>query len=217
MTLLEWIKANSKDGVTFGDAEKMIKDLEDLNPMNSVKTQDEALAFMERNQIFRSALDSETSRRIDKHDEKFKSDKLPGLLKEERTKIEKEINPDISPEQKRIAELEGREKERDNKDVVTARKEALRLKAAELKYDPLRAERLAIYGDDAEKRLIEEVDYFKTSVNEALELKLKGQYTLTDPTKTQLDPAKLISRADYNNLSVPDRTVFFKDGGKVQD
>ena len=212
--LLDWIKANVKDGADIAEAEKLIKD---LDPMKNVKTQEDALSFIDRNQLFKSALDAETSRRIDRHDDRFKADKLPDILKSERDKILKELNPEMTEEQKRIAELEARLAQKDKAEAMNTLKSKLRQKAKDLGYDPLRAEKLAVYGDEAEKMLDDEVKYFETSINTALEKKVKGQFTPQDPNRNQSDPAKVMSRADFDNKTPVQKAEWLKNGGKVTD
>ena len=89
--------------------------------------------------------------------------------------IRKEFAPkDETPEQKEIRELRewkiaNEKKERDN-----TKKDALRKKAAELGYDPLKAEKL-YQLENAEDVLIEFVNDFKSlkTKNEELENKIK--------------------------------------------
>lgn len=175
------------DGANVAEAEQMVKDLEELNPMNSIKTKEDALAFMERNQIFKSALDAETSIRAEHAIDKFKEKKLPDLIKAEKDKLEKELNPDLTDEQKRIKELENRLSEADKEKQVNQSKANLRTKAEEIakkagvKYDPIHAERFHVYGDDAEKMLTDEITYFKSTIDNELSAKLKGQFTTTPP------------------------------------
>lgn len=176
------------DGANVAEAEQMVKDLEELNPMNSIKTKEDALAFMERNQIFKSALDSETSKRAEHAIDNFKEKKLPDLIKAEKDKLEKELNPDLTDEQKRIKELENRLSEADKEKQTNQAKAALRSKAEEIakkagvKYDPVHAERFHVYGDDAEKLLTDEINYFKSTIDSELSAKLKSNFTPGAPT-----------------------------------
>jgi len=212
--LLDWIKQNVRDGADIREAENLLKD---LDPLKNIKSQEDALRFIDRNTVFKSALDAETSRRVERHDDRFKSEKLPELVKAEREKIMKEINPDLTPEQKRIAELEQRLQQNDREKAEQSLKASLRQKASELNYDPIRAEQLFVYGDKAVEKLQSEVDYFQSAIDKALEKKLKGQYSPKEPKRTIEDPAKLMSRADLENLSPMEKTEFFRSGGKLTD
>ena len=192
MDILQWVKKNSVEGADLSEAEALIKD---KDPLKNVLTKEDALSFIERNELFRKALDSETSRRVETGIENFKEKKLPAILKDEKEKIAKELNPDLTDEQKRIRELEDKIKLAETKEQQQERKSFLRLKAKELaeehkiKYDPLRAEKYHVYGDAAEKYLSEDISYLKSVVNEELESKLKGQYVGNPPKGDQLDPA----------------------------
>ena len=187
MTLLEWIKKNVVDGVDISEAEKMVKDLEELNPLNSVRTTEEALQFIDRNKVFKSALDSETSKRAEHAIDNFKEKKLPGLIRAEEDRVRKELNPDMTEEQKRIAELEAKVKAGEQKEAELEMKKGLRAKAKELsekagvQFDPILAERFYVYGDKAVEMLSDTIDYMKTSIETELSKKLKGQFTQTGP------------------------------------
>lgn len=182
--LLDWIKKNIREGADIKEAESLIKD---LDPLKNIKSKTEALAFIERNDLFRSALDSETSIRVDNALERFKENKLPGIVKEEQEKIRKELNPEETEQDKRIRELEQKLEAADNEKLQSNTKLTLREKAKQLAeetgvpYDPLRAERLYVYGDKAEEMLTDEINYLKGTIEKELSSKLKGQYINTAP------------------------------------
>lgn len=191
MTLLEWIKKNAVEGADITEAEGLIKD---LDPLKNIQTKDEALAFMERNQVFKSALDAETSRRADKAVDKFKEKNLPEIIKEREEAVRKEVNPEETPEQKRIRELEEKLANSDKEKQQNALKAELRQKAKEIAekkgvpYDPLRAERLFIYGEDAESVLNDEIDYIGQTIEKQLSDKLKSKYVGKTPSAGGVEP-----------------------------
>lgn len=187
MDLKQWIKANVKDGADVNEALELIKD---LDPLKNITTPDEALDFIKRNKLFNSALDSETSIRVENHDKKFRENKLPEIMKEEREKLQKELNPEMTKEQKEIAELKAKIEASEAKDKNNARKVELRERAKELAekngvpYDPLRAERFYVYGDDAEKLLEDNIMYLKNVIDTELSSKIKSQFGNTPPPQT---------------------------------
>jgi len=180
LDIIEWIKANVKEGANVAEAEELVKD---LDPLKNITTAESALAFIDRNSVFKSALDAETSRRVLKHDEKFQAEKLPEILKAERGKLEKELNPDLTPEQKRIAELEEWQQDQLLTTGENQLKESLRAKAKEIGYDPLRAETLYIYGDNALKMLEEEKGYFDSKLKTELEAEIKTRFAPNVPDR----------------------------------
>lgn len=131
--IADYVKANftPAEGIDISEVEKLETD---LNPLSRLKTTDQFLDFMGRNEGFEKALKKHETQAIEKHDEKFKTDKLPGLLKDEREKAIKEANPEETPEQKRIRELEDNAKARDKSDAEKDLKIALAAKAKEIGY-----------------------------------------------------------------------------------
>ena len=60
--LLKWIKANMKEGAKVEEVEKLVKE---LDPLGKIKTKEDALKLIKDNGFLNSALDSETSLRVD--------------------------------------------------------------------------------------------------------------------------------------------------------
>lgn len=111
----------------------------------------------------------------------FQETKLAGVLAEERAKVIKELAPkDETPEQKRLKELETKLAERDAQDAVSKKKEALRKKAAELGYDPLKAERLFALPD-AEDFLKDLATEHKTVAEKIAEYEKRIKYGANTP------------------------------------
>lgn len=192
MTLLEkWIKENAKEGANIDEALGLVKD---LDPLKNIQTKDEALTFMERNTAFRSALDFETTRRAEKAIETFKEKRLPDLLKENEEKVRAEISPNDTPEQKEIRELKEWQQNQLKKEKQYEQKAMLRNKAKELaeqegvQFDPLRAEKYYVFGDDAENVLLDEIKYLKSTIETELSTKLKGQFGTQQPSASTKTP-----------------------------
>jgi len=105
----------------------------------------------------------------------FEETKLKALLEEHADKVRKEFQPkDETPEQKTIRELTEWKKATLLEKETSAKKEALRKKASELGFDPLKAERLYAIPD-AEAFIAEQVEVekaYKIKI-EALEKQIK--------------------------------------------
>lgn len=195
MAILDWIKANAKEGANIAEAEELLG----KSTFDSIKSKEEAADFISKNSVFKSAFDSMVSTAVNNHDERFKSEKLPDLVKAEREKILKELNPEETPEQKRIRELEENLKARDAKDRESAIKAELRQKAQELGYDPLRAERFSAFGDKALDMLADESTYLSNLIDSKIKEGVKG-VLLKDPPKGGRAPEGKLGLDDIEKL-----------------
>jgi hypothetical protein len=179
MALIDWIKDNIKEGASLAEAEKLYKE---ENPLQGIETIDQALELIKSNKTLQRALDSETSKRVDNALDRFQEEKLPNLLKEKEEILRKELNPEETPEQKRIRELEERIQLADQKEAMNKRKAELRDKAKAyaqekgIDFDPLMAEKFASFGDNAENELISTIDYFDSYAKKAIDSTLKGAF-----------------------------------------
>jgi DNA polymerase III delta prime subunit len=221
LNIIDWIKANAKEGANIQEAETLVKD---LDPLKNITDQSGALDFINRNPVFKSALDSETSRRVENHDKNFMEIKFPGLIKQEREKIQKELNPDMTDEQKRIAELEKTIQQQNEKTKINEAKSFLRMKAAEIGKEkgvelPVDlAESFYIYGDQAENQLINTIDFASNYGKSLVEQKLKDTYgNGKPPARTTTNPEKTITRAALDAMPLNERAGFFENGGQVID
>lgn len=116
-------------------------------------TDDVALAHVTASQSLRDKVSTPVAEAALKN---FQDRKLPEILKAEADKVRAEFKPkDETPEQKELREMREWKKQVEAEKVAEARKDKLRKKAAEMKYDPLKAERLYALGDDAETVLAE--------------------------------------------------------------
>ena len=131
--IADYVKENftPAEGIDLSEVEKLEKD---LDPLSGISTVDQALDFMGRNPLFEKGLKKHETQAIEKHDDKFNKEKLPGLLKDERDKAIKEANPEETPEQKRIRELEDKISASDKRDTNNALKIELAAKAKEIGY-----------------------------------------------------------------------------------
>jgi hypothetical protein len=196
--LLKLIKANMKEGADIAAIETLVKGLDVLA---GVKTVEEAKELIEKTGLLKSATDSLVSIAVKSHDDKFTSDKLPGLLKAEGEKIRKEINPEESKEQKKIRE------QGEQIDALTATgkmselKTSLQAKAKELDYSG-DVELFLNHGEKAVSFLEKEAKRYKSSVDERVSSDIKKLYGDTKPKTSTVDPAKAIKRADFESMPV---------------
>ena len=145
--------------------------------------------------IAQSVADAEVSRIVAKHDDefvqRFNGEKLPKILEEERGKIraelQKELNPEETPEQKRIRELEEKLAKGEQEKARAERRAELRRKASELGVDayglsPDDIESLADLGDSAEPVLQTLVDRLGEKFNSQLDARVKERFTKSAPS-----------------------------------
>lgn len=189
-TVKEWVKANAKDGSNFAEFEEL------LTAYEIPTGKDEARAFIYKNRSLLSAFDDEVRIKVEAHDAKFTETKLPEIMKQEKEKLMKELHPEETPLEKRVREQDEWIKASIKKDEDNARKDQLRKKAAEIGYDPIRAERYSAYGEDAETMLLQDHEYMtgfvKTKVEEetARRFSNKGPFGNSSDNKTTLEVLK---------------------------
>jgi len=187
--IADYVKENftPAEGIDLSEVEKLEKD---LDPLSGITTPDQALDFMGRNPLFEKGLKKHETQAIEKHDSKFKTDKLPGLLKEEREKAIKEANPEETPEQKRIRELEDNAKARDKSDAEKDLKIALAAKAKEIGYTR-DIDMFMHLGDKAVETMeayhLKNTEYLKEE-KEKIQKELYGNNT--PPNKSEIETPK---------------------------
>lgn len=131
--IADLIKANAtfKEGFDIAEVEKLEND---LNPLSNLTDVDKALDFIGRNDYLSRANTKAITQAIEKHDKKFNDEKFPELIKAERDKLMKELNPEETPEQKKIRELSDKIAEAERKEKASVLKSELMAKAKELGY-----------------------------------------------------------------------------------
>jgi hypothetical protein len=171
--LLEWLKANVKDGADMNEATALLEGVTEVTP--------ERAAELAKDKEVRRIIDAEISRAVERHDERFREEKLPKLIEEERGKIRAELNPEETAEQKRIRELEERIAKADRDRETVERRETLRKRAAELGINeigltPDDIEPFVSLGDTAGDTLESFINRSKEAWTASLDAKLKEQY-----------------------------------------
>ena len=210
--ILEWIKANVKEGVDVSEVTKLVEGVQDLN---SIDTKEKAIELMKTNAVFKSGFDSEISKIIDTHDK----EKLPELKKSIRDELEKELNPDLTPEQKRIKALEDELNASKNEKAVNMTKAELRTKAKELGFDPDRAEKYHVFGEKAFETLENDSKYFSDAIKAGIDTEIKTRFGNKIPPggNRQVDTSKIMNRDDFEGLGAAQKQAFIADGGTLED
>ncbi len=145
----------------------------------------------------------------------FKDKDMEALLLEREDKIRKELAPkDETPEQKRLKALESELAERKTADLHTQKKDALRKKAAELGYDPLKAERLYALPD-AEDVLTILATESKATAAKLADLENKLKYG-GNPPPAGSSTVNKITEAEFNKMDPKARSAFFAKGGILE-
>ena len=193
--LIDEIKKIARDDADITGIEKMIGD---LDPLKNLKTKEDALAFIERNQVFKQALDFETTKRVDNALNKFQTEKLPTILEE---RLAEAQSPKETPEQKALRDMQAKLKAMEEKEAFLQRKDTFRAKAKELERDEDIAERLANYGDQALETLEFLGDKIKGKVSSSVEAEIKNRLGGQAPKKAEdsgdFDINKEMSKFSY--------------------
>lgn len=216
MTIKEWITKNAtlKDTAKPDELEKLIAD---LDPLKALQTPDEAKAFILRNDLFRRALDSEVTARVESHDAKFQKEKLPTILKEREDAIRAELNPAETPEQKRIKELEEKANALERRTKQSELEKQLRDRAKEIGADISKAERYVVYGDDALKVMEKDHEENKTFIQTQLDKQIKEKFGSTPPPATGDKEVNQMKRGEFEKLPAKEQIEFIKSGGRPVD
>ena len=207
----ETVLKNLSESANKGEIEALF-DRYDTEDIVDSKT---ALDFILKNRALRSGLDSYVTRAVTEHDKRFVSDKLPKILEEERDKIKAKLNPAKTEAEKELAAIKDDMAKMKAKGVRLELEKHLRRKAKELEYPEDRAERFAVYGDEAEQRLEEEAEFFKTHISTRLESEIKTRFKgVEPPKKSDGDNTKVMDRADFDKLTPAEQGNFIRNGGK---
>ena len=212
MTILEWIEKNMAEGANLEEAKKLVEGLPKLP-----ESREEATKLVDENQHIKAELDSRISKSVDNSLKKYEETKLPEKEKEIRDRVQKELNPEETPEKKEIRELTEWKQQQQQREKTLAKENELMEKAKELGFDPLKAKRYAVFGDDAEKILEQDVKDEQTRIDSKVDEQIKKKYGGKAPEAPPDKNENAISREELDAKSVKDRMEFIKDGGKIAD
>lgn len=219
---------NLKDAVALipedkrADVEKAIQEaIVAANPVAGIDSPEKAMEFIKANRVFLSALDSEISKKIEKHD----TEVVPKKVKEE---LDKRSAPETDPIKIALREeKEARLKlEADLKAERDATKREKLLNAAMKKASDAGIPTKFIHrfleeDEDRTNMSVDElIKEWKGYTDSKIEERLKGQYGDRGQPKGGNTPppnAKTMKRADFEALPDAEKSAFSKDHGTLID
>lgn len=148
---------------------------------------------------------------VEAYQRNFAERKLPEILRAEREKVIKELNPEETAERKEIRELREENAARKAKEQALERKEALRAKYKDV--DPDLAARLFTLDDTDIDAIIMGVSTYKRQVSD---LEQKVKYGKSPPPGGG-GSGKLMPVAEFQKLDARARAAFMASGGQLAD
>lgn len=198
-------------------ADKMAIDaLLDKYSIEDIDSPEKAVNFTIKTDVFRRGLDSLVQDRVKKHDERFKAEKLPELLKAEKEKIMSELNP---PKTEKDEKLSAMAKELEKMKLNNLKKD-FEIKKKELSLpDDYSIERYLPLGEDGLELMEADSKVINTHIEErakkAQEEFIKTQFKgMEIPKKSSEENIKTMARADFDRMDPPARAAFIKEGGR---
>jgi hypothetical protein len=122
--------------------------LEGLDPFKGIQDAEGAVDFIRSNEKLKRGYDKIAQQAVESHKRKFEEEKLPELRNAWKDEVRRELNPEETPEQKRLRELEEQLRQRDEKERRYQLKDKLRAKAKELGFDEELAEQFVYMQTD---------------------------------------------------------------------
>lgn len=166
--------------------------LEGLDPLSGVQDADSAVEFIKSNERLRRGFDKIAQQAVDAHKQRFESERLPELQKQLREEIRRELQPEETPEQKRLRELEEQLSERDKRERLYQTREKLRTKAKELSFDEELAERFAhMQTDDPEAELTKFAERMQAHVKTLADKEVNERWGTRAPKSGQPSSGKI--------------------------
>lgn len=211
--LTDWIKKNAKEGADIAEAEKLVEQYS----IEGIDTKEKALNFLKSDKgVFSKALHSANTEAIKSHDEKFESEKLPGLLKAEREKALAEANPEMTDEQKALKEANDKIDALTLKDKEREFKSILRKKGEEFKFSAEESESYSVFGEKAQDVMKTHYEKIQSSIKDGLENVIKERFgNNPPPEKTKVDISKQIDRSTYDSMTPEQKSAHFQNGGTM--
>jgi len=176
-------------------------------------TDDVALAHVTASQSLRDKVSRPVAEAALKN---FQELKLPDLLKVEAEKVRAEYKPkDETPEQKELREMREWKKQVEADKKAETTKDALRKKAGELKYDPLKAERFYTMPD-AEEVLTSIAADFAAKDAKIAELEAKIKFGDKAPAGGGPAGGNVVTQAAYDAMTpAQQREAMLKPGAQI--
>ena len=176
--------------------DQAIKPSEGYVNLNEIKSPENVEKLLKENKALNAQFQSLLSKKNADYDRRFQEEKLPEIIETERKKIETEVNPEETPEQKRIKKLEQDLAERDAKQKENQLKDELRVYAKDKGVDPDMASNLSSMGKDSAIAQIDTWRDFIEKEKQAVIEKYKGVGN-TPPTNNQVATNGPMSKVDY--------------------
>ena len=136
---------------------------------------------------------------------------LESRLKEERDKLMKELNPEESPAEKRLRELEQKLADKEAKEAQYERRATLREQYKDVAPDV--AERLYALDDDSVSAVMEYTKGLRAKIDE---LEKVQKYGGKAPAGGGKGDGKVISEAEYNAMSPKEQYAYITGGGQLE-
>lgn len=137
---------------------------------------------------------------------------LEQRLKEERENLMKELNPEETPEQKRLRELEQKLADKERKETEYERRKELRTKYKDVAPDV--AEQLYALPDESVDGIVQHIAQLKAKIDE---LEKTGKYAGRPPAGGGTGEGAAMTYKDFAQLSPKDQAAFIKKGGRIED
>ena len=155
---------------------------------------------------YQSSFDSAVGSAVTKHDEKFKREKLPGIIEDA---IKAKSNEGLSPEQVQLKELQAQ------LDAMKAEKaEALRLEANrnKLKESGLNTDLARFIKEDSD------IDFFKNLINDSVKTEVKqklGHSSYKVPVDNNLN--NTITKEQFNKMGYKERLKLYNEDKELYE
>ena len=208
--LLEKLKDIAEDA----DINETILNMEDFAKSSKVDvkklTIDDYKNMLASNDIikayYQSSFDSAVGSAVTKHDEKFKREKLPGIIEDA---IKAKASEGLTPEQKQLRELQAQ------LDAMKAEKaEALRLEANrnKLKESGLNTDLARFIKEDSD------IEFFKNLINDSVKTEVKqklGHSSYKVPVDNNLN--NTITKEQFNKMGYKERLKLYNEDKELYE
>lgn len=188
MELIEIIESVAKDGTDLTEIKGQI---EGLNPLNGLKSKEDAWEMIKSNKLMLSAFDSEQGKRAESVLENFKSGKMQEAMAEREAELRLELNPEESEASKVAREFNDFKSTVQAKEDLAALKDSLSNRAKELAFDPIDAREFSGFGENAMMMLEKFATRENERVNNRLNTEIKEKFSMVQPKVSNILPADI--------------------------
>ena len=143
--------------------------------------------------------------------ETWKEKELPGIIEQERDRLMKEINPEETPAEKRLRELEQKLADKERKETEYERRATLREQYKDVAPDV--AEKLYALDDDSVSAVMEYTKALRSKIDE---LEKVQKYGGKPPAGGGKGDGKAISEAEYAKMAPKEQFAFVTGGGQIE-